>query len=134
MCVLCVRVLVDITYRLLITTASKLVPPPTPSLPHSPRVTRLPVLEDQDLVVSITSNAQETEVTYFAIWCRSNNVSSLSLSLVPRPLPPSPPENEATVAFVETKQQWGDSITSKSHKYMYRNIMYSKHLVRTGMS
>ena len=40
------------------------------------RVTRLPALEDQDLVVKITPNAQGTEVTYFAIWCRSNNVSS----------------------------------------------------------
>ena len=42
-----------------------------------PSETRLPAFEDQDLVVQVPAVAVGTEVTYFSVWCRSNNVSSL---------------------------------------------------------
>ena len=41
-------------------------------------VTRLPSFDDQDLVVHVPEDAIGTEITYFSVWCRSNNVSIAS--------------------------------------------------------
>ena len=64
----------------------------------SSSITSLPAFSDQDVVVHVPPEAEGTEISHFALYCRSNNVRYLYYNIPPLsmtdtyyPAPPPPP-------------------------------------------